>query len=92
MIMSIAHANTQDAERDNLFGAWSDLVVGSRPKGLINCYMLESHESVQVIAIWSSIEDHDRAIGEDAAHPAYAVFEAAGLDPVHTTYRVAGHI
>ena len=92
MIMSIAHADTQDAERENLFGAWSDLVVGTRPEGLINCYMLETDESVQVLALWRSIDDHDRAIEEDATHPAYAVFEASGLDPTHSIHRVAGQI
>jgi hypothetical protein len=92
MIMSIAHANTQDAERENLFGAWSNLVVGSRPEGLVNCYLLETDESVQVVALWRSIEDHNRAIDDDVAHPAYAVFEAAGLDPVHSVHRVFGQI
>jgi len=92
MILSLAHAPVDAASRDNLFGAWSDLVVGERPDGLVDCYLLEADGVVQVAAIWESAEAHDRAIAEERTHPAFAVFEASGLDPTHTVFEVVGHL
>lgn len=92
MILSIAHAPVEDASRDNLFGAWSDLVVGDRPNGLIDCYLLEDEGVVQVAAIWESAEAHDRAIGEERTHPAFVVFEASGLDPTHSVFSIVGRL
>lgn len=92
MILSLAHAPVEDASRDNLFGAWSDLVVGDRPNGLIDCYLLEDEGVVQVAAIWESAEAHDRAIGEERTHPAFAVFEASGLDPTHSVFNIVGRL
>ena len=92
MILSLAHAPVEDASRDNLFGAWSDLVVGDRPNGLIDCYLLEDEGVVQVAAIWESAEAHDRAIGEERTHPAYIVFEASGLDPTHSVFSIVGRL
>lgn len=92
MILSLAHAPVDDASRDNLFGAWSDLVVGDRPNGLIDCYLLEDEGVVQVAAIWESAEAHDRAIGEERTHPAFVVFEASGLDPTHSVFSIVGRL
>jgi hypothetical protein len=92
MILSLAHAPVEDASRDNLFGAWSDLVVGDRPNGLIDCYLLEDEGVVQVAAIWESAEAHDRAIGEERTHPAFVVFEASGLDPTHSVFNIVGRL
>ncbi len=92
MILSLAHAPVEDASRDNLFGAWSDLVVGDRPNGLIDCYLLEDEGVVQVAAIWESAEAHDRAIGEERTHPAFVVFEASGLDPTHSVFSIVGRL
>jgi len=92
MILSLAHAPVEDASRDNLFGAWSDLVVGDRPNGLIDCYLLEDEGVVQVAAIWESVEAHDRAIGEERTHPAFVVFEASGLDPTHSVFSIVGRL
>ncbi len=92
MILSLAHAPVEEASRDNLFGAWSDLVVGDRPNGLIDCYLLEDEGVVQVAAIWESAEAHDRAIGEERTHPAFVVFEASGLDPTHSGFNIVGRL
>jgi hypothetical protein len=92
LILSIAHAEADDAAHANVFGAWSDLVVGNRPSGLVDCYLLRDDRDVRVVAVWESLEAHDRAISEEAAHPAYLVFEAARLDPVHTVSSIIGSI
>lgn len=91
MIMSIAYASTDDAVSSNTFGAWSDLVVGDRPEGLIDAYLLQDDDEVRVVAIWASQEHHDRA-AQDDAHPVYDFFEACGLDPSHAVYRVEGRL
>jgi hypothetical protein len=92
MIMSVAHAPVDEASHANVFGAWSDLVVEERPKGLVDCYLLETDGVVQIVAIWKSVDDHDRAVEEESNHPAYAVFEASGLDPVHSIFNITGHL
>ena len=92
MIFSVAHATSDEAAQANVLGAWSDLVIGNRPDGLVDCYLLESDGMVQIAAVWESIDHHDRAVHQDGAHPAYVVFEAAGLDCTHTVLRVVGSI
>lgn len=92
MIVSIAHAPVDSASSANVYGAWSDLLVGERPSGLVDCYLLEAEGAVQIVAIWARAEDHDRAIGEERSHPAFAVFEASGLDPTHSILKVIGHL
>ena len=92
MILSIAHAPTDEASSANVLGEWSNLVVGERPTGLIDCYLLQGEGVVQIVAIWAEAEDHDRALEEEHNHPAYAVFEASGLDATHTVLKVAGRL
>lgn len=93
MILSIANAPTEGAESTHMFGIWSDLVVGERPAGLLDCYLVEGDGVVQVAAIWESQEAHDAALeDEDEGHPAYGFFAACGLDPTHTIYRVIGRM
>lgn len=88
----MAHAEVAQATRDNLYGEWSELMVGERPDGLVACYLTEDDHSVRVMAVWSDREAHDRAIGQARSHPAYLVFEAAGVDPQHTIMRVIGSV
>ena len=92
MILSIAHADADEAVHANVFGAWSDLVVGARPNGLIDCFLLKADDVVQVAAVWESEDHHDRAISEEGNHPAYVVFEASGLDATHNVFDVIGSI
>lgn len=92
MILSIAEADADDAVHGNVFGAWSNLVVGNRPDGLVDSYLLREDGVVQVVAVWESLEHHDRAVHEDGAHPAYVVFEASGLDCTHRVLNVVGSI
>ena len=92
MIYSVARADVDEATHANVLGAWSDLVVGERPSGLVDSYLLKSGGTIQVVAAWNSLADHDRAVHEEGAHPGYAVFEAAGLDCTHDLYDVLGSI
>lgn len=92
MILSMAHAEVAEALRDNLYGEWSDLVVGDQPDGLVSAYLLADGDYVRVAAVWRSSEAHDRALEEEKTHPAFLVFEAAGLDPQHTVMNVVGSL
>ena len=92
MIVSIAKAEAGDATDHNLYGEWSDIVVGQRPEGLIDGFLLYGDGVVQVAAIWESRDAHDRALAEERSHPAYLLFEAAGLDHDHTVYEVVGRL
>lgn len=92
MILSIAHADADEATHSNVFGAWSNLVVGKRPDGLVDSYLLKADDAVHVVAVWESLEHHDRAVHQDNAHPAYIVFEASGLDCTHQVMDVIGSI
>lgn len=42
MILSMAHAQVDDAADANVFGEWSNLVGGARPDGLLNCYLVRA--------------------------------------------------
>jgi hypothetical protein len=86
----MAHAEITEAERDNLLGEWSDIVVGERPDGLVSAYLLADGPYLRVAAVWSSIEAHQRALDNEGSHPAFKVFEAAGADPDHSVMRVIG--
>lgn len=92
MILSMAHAEAGEADRDNLFGEWSDLVVGDQPDGLVSAYLVTDGDYVRVAAVWDSVEAHDRALNDEQTHPAFKVFEAAGLDPQHTVMKVMGSL
>ena len=92
MILSMAHASVEDPTAEYIFGAWSNIVVGERPDGLIDCYLSQGDGVVQMVSIWTSIEDHDRAMEEAKNHPAFGFFAACGLDPTHTTYEVIGRL
>ena len=92
MILSMAHASVEDPTAENIFGAWSNIVVGERPEGLIDCYLSQGDGVVHMVSIWTSIEDHDRATEESKNHPAFGFFAACGLDPTHTTYEVIGRL
>lgn len=92
MILSMAQTWCDQATKARVFGIWSDLVVGERPAGLIDAYLLEADGGVQIVAIWASSEDHDRALAEGESHPARVVFDAAGLDPSHAIFKVVGRL
>lgn len=92
MILSIAHATVDDPEADYIYGAWSDIVVGERPGGLIDCYLSQKDGSVKMVSVWETAEDHDRALEESSNHPAFGFFAACGIDPTHETYDVIGRL
>ena len=92
MILSMAHASVEDPTAEYIFGAWSNIVVGERPDGLVDCYLSQGGGVVHMVSIWTSIEDHDRAMEEEKNHPAFGFFAACGLDPNQTTYEVIGRL
>lgn len=92
MILSIAHAQVDEASSAHVYGAWSNLLVGERPAGLVDCYLVQGDGALQIVAVWADAKDHDRAIGEEKSHPAYAVFEACGLDHSHSVFKVTGQL
>jgi hypothetical protein len=92
VIFSMAHAEVAEADRDNLFGEWSELVVGQKPDGLVSAYLVADGDHVRVAAVWHDVEAHDRALHDEKTHPAFRVFEAAGLDPQHTVMTVMGSL
>lgn len=93
MILSIAHATAEDADKTHMFGVWSDMIVGERPSGLVDSYLVEGEGTVHVVAVWESEEAHDAALAdEEPTHPAYGFFAACGLDPTHTVFRVIGRM
>lgn len=92
MIMSMAQTWCDQATKARVFAIWSDLVVDSRPSGLIDAFLLEADGGVQIAAIWASHDAHDQALADGESHPAYAVFNAAGLDPSHSVFKVVGRL
>jgi hypothetical protein len=90
MILSLAHAAMDQASEQQVFRAWSDIVVGVRPQGLVDCFLSQGDGVVQVAALWETLEDHDRAFEENLDHPAFGLFAACGLDPTHTVHHVIG--
>ena len=92
MILSMAQAPVDDPTAEYIFGAWSDIVVGERPAGLIDCYLSQGDGTLQMMSIWDSVEDHDRAVEETQNHPAFGFFEACGLDPRQTIHTVIGRL
>lgn len=92
MILSVAHASMEEADNTNMFGIWSNLVVGDRPGGLLDAYLLQGDGVVYVHSFWQSRAAHDEAMDSASDHPALGFFEACGLDPTHVVYDVIGHM
>jgi len=92
LVVSIAQADVESAEKAHIFAAWSNLVTGERPQGLMDCYVLEGDAVIQVVGVWENAEAHNRALHEEANHPAFVVFEAAGVETTHTVHKVVGSL
>lgn len=90
--VSISRADVEEAGSAHVFAAWSNLVTGPRPEGLAECFLLEGDGSIQVLGMWDSAEAHDRALADEASHPAFVVFEAAGVEVTHTLMNVVGSL
>lgn len=92
VILSIAHASVEDPDAEFIMGAWSDIVVGDRPTGLLNCYLSRDKNELYMVSVWRSEADHDRALADEASHPSFGFFEACGVDPQHSNLTVIGHL
>lgn len=92
MIFAIAEAEVAEADSHHVLTAWSDLVVGDRPSGMLECYLLRGDGVWQVASVWTDHESLDRALGDEGNHPAYAIFEAAGVDLRHNSMQVTGRL
>lgn len=90
MIVAHAHATVDEAKVHHLMAAWSDLVTGAKPMGLVECLLLRGNEGWQVTSIWDKHESLQQAIDDEGAHPAFVVFDAAGVAPTHTTLELTG--
>lgn len=92
MILSIASAAVDEPDADYIYSAWSDMMVGERPAGLVDCYLSKTDEALQMVSLWDTAESHDRALSERETHPAFGVFAACGVEPKHSMYHVIGHL
>lgn len=92
MILSIASAAVDEPDAEYIYSAWSDMIVGDRPEGLVDCYLSKTDEVLQMVSLWDSAETHDRALSDRETHPALGVFAACGVEPEHSTYNVIGHL
>ncbi len=92
MIFAVAEAEVAEADSHHVLGAWSDLVVGEQPPGLVETYLLRGDGRWQIVSVWHDADSLDRALDDEGTHPANAVFDAAGIDCRHTAMPVAGHL
>ena len=92
MIFAVAEANVAEADSHHVLKAWSDLVVDEPPPGMLECYLLRGDGIWQIASVWDDHESLNRALGEERNHPAYAVFEAAGVDLRHNSMQVTGRL
>ena len=91
-IVSLSQANVEKATSAHIYAAWNNLVTGARPAGLAECFLLEGDGVIQVLGMWDSTEAHDQALSDEANHPAFVVFEAAGVEVTHTLMHIVGSI
>lgn len=92
MILSIASAAVDEPDAEYIYSAWSDMVIGDRPDGLVDCYLSKTGDALQMVSLWDDAESHDRALADRESHPALGVFAACGVQPEHTMYDVIGHL
>jgi len=92
LILSIAHASVEDPDAEYIFGAWSEIAVGDRPEGLVDCYLSRGGDVVYMVSVWESAEAHEHALEDKASHPNFGFFEACGLDPTHQMFDVVGRL
>lgn len=91
MIFSFTEASVDEVHESHLIAAWSNLVVGSKPPGLVDCFLMRGEENIwHVAAVWEDAEALEEAHREESAHPAFVLFEAANADPTHTSFSVVG--
>ena len=92
MIFAVAEAEVAEADSHHVLTAWSNLVVGDRPPGMLECYLLRGDGTWQIASVWDDDESLNLALGDERTHPAYAVFEAAGADLRHNSMHVTGRL
>ena len=92
MIFAVAEAEVAEADSHRVLTAWSNLVVGEKPPGMLECYLLRGDDMWQIASVWDDDASLNLALGDERTHPAYAVFEAAGVDPRHNSMQVTGRL
>lgn len=92
MILSIASAAVDEPDAEYIFSAWSDMIVGDRPEGLVDCYLSKTDQVLQMVSLWDTVEAHDSALSDRESHPALGVFAACGVEPEHSVYHVIGQL
>lgn len=92
MILSIASAAVDEPDAEYIYSAWSDMVVGDRPDGLLDCYLSKTDDVLQMVSLWDTTESHDRALADRESHPALGVFAACGVEPEHSVFQVIGQL
>lgn len=91
-VVSVSRAAVDDAVSAHIYAAWSNLVAIDRPAGLAECFMFEEDGYFEIMGIWESMDDHDAALAAETNHPAFVVFEAAGVECGHTFKRLVGSV
>lgn len=92
MILSIASAAVDEPDAEYIYSAWSDMVVGAQPAGLVDCFLSRTDDTLQMVSLWDSAESHDLALADRESHPAFGVFAACGVEPEHSVYQVIGQL
>lgn len=92
MIFAVAEADVAEADSHHVLTAWSDLVVGDRPSGMLECYLLRGEGVWQIASVWVDDDSLNRALEDERNHPAYAVFEAVGAGLRHNSMHVTGRL
>lgn len=90
MIVAIAQADVEEARVHHLIAAWSDLVTGDKPHGLVECLLMRGDDEWHVTSIWDSEESLAKAHEDEGSHPAFVIFDAADAVPRHTTLELTG--
>jgi len=91
-IVSVSRAEVHEAVSAHIYAAWSNLATLDRPDGLAECFLFEDDGIFEVMGVWDTMDDHDAALADEGRHPAFVVFEAAGVECTHSFKRLFGSI
>ena len=92
MILSVARVQIGEAEHSHLFAAWSNMVTMDHPSGLLECWLTQGDDRIEVVALWQDRAAHDAAVAEEGTHPAYRIFDATDTVADYEVLDVKGRI